>query len=291
MKLAAIGDIHGFWDEHDTAYFNNSDYNGLLFTGDLGRITGDSGVAAHLSKLTKPAWMVPGNHDGATLLQLGAEIKNKPLLCELAAIGMQRRVNALAKKLLPVDLCSYALKSLDSDLALLVARPHAMGGDRFYFQPYVKKQLGIDSFAASAAKLKTLVDQAPERLIVLSHNGPAGLGDTADAPFGNDFRPEAGDFGEPDVREAIDYARQTGRQVLAVVAGHMHHRNPKTKAVRNTWANDGQTLYINAAKVARISKKDNSRHHVRLVIEQSQVIADAVYVSADGDELRTEPLR
>src|SRR5699024_1861900 len=151
-----------------------------------------------------------------------------------------------------------------------------------YYRGYLKRHYGVANFEASSDRLKALVDQAPERLIILAHNGPAGLGAHPDAPFGSDFNPAYGDFGDPDLRNAIDHARANGRRVLAVVAGHMHHRNLKTKAERETWAHDGATLYINAARVPRMRRDGSHRHHIALHINAAGLRAEALFVSRAG---------
>jgi len=282
MKLAVIGDIHGFWDNRDTAFFNHSDYDGLLFVGDLARMTNSLPVARELAGLTLPAWVMPGNHDAVTLMQPMAEIRNRRLLRELACIGMARRVRRLAQALDPVRLRGYTVEQIGHDLGLLSARPHAMGPNHFHYRRYLKRHFGVGDFKASAARLCELVDQAPANLVVLAHNGPAGLGDAPDAPFGCDFDPALGDFGDPDLRVAIDHARATGRRVLAVVAGHMHHRNRKAGIERATWAHDGETLYINAARVPRMRRDGSHRHHVALAIHATAVTAHTVFVDACG---------
>lgn len=283
MKLAVIGDIHGFWDDRDTAFFNASDYDGLLFVGDFARWTNSLPVARRLADLTRPAWAIPGNHDAVSASQLMAEIKGRRLMRALTGIGMNYRVRKLASALGPVQLRGFSLDKLSEGLGLLTARPHAMGPDRFYYQGYLKRRFGVADYAASSKKLKALVDQAPERLIILAHNGPAGLGEAPDAPFGNDFKPDYGDFGDPDLRDAIDYARRSGRQVLAVVAGHMHHRNRKTGNYRKTWAQDGETLHINAAQVPRIKRKTGLRHHIALIVDDLSLTAETLWVTDQGE--------
>lgn len=282
MILAVIGDIHGFWDDRDTAFFNASNYDGLLFVGDFARWTNSLPVARMLAGLTRPAWAIAGNHDAVSKTQLMAEIKNRRLIRTVTGLGMDRRVRALATALGPVRLNAYSMDALDDNLSLLTARPHAMGPDRFYYKGYLKRQYGVVSYADSTARLKTLVDQAAERIIILAHNGPSGLGDAVDAPFGNDFNPEYGDFGDPDLRAAIDYARAGGRQVLAVVAGHMHHRNRKTGVVRKTWDHDGETLYLNTARVPRMKRDGSRRHHIALTISDAKLSAETVFVSHAG---------
>ena len=48
MKFGVIGDIHGFWDERDTAFFNASDYDMLLLVGDFARVANSLPVARQL---------------------------------------------------------------------------------------------------------------------------------------------------------------------------------------------------------------------------------------------------
>lgn len=283
MRLAVIGDIHGFWDARDTAFFNDSDYDALLFVGDLPHLTGGLGIARELAHLDKPAWLIPGNHDGVTAPQLLAELKGWRALRRSTAHGMARRVRRLARAMEPVRLRGFTLETLDDGLGLLVARPHAMGPDKFYYGSYIKRRFGVRDFEDSAETLKSLVAAAPQRLLVLAHNGPAGLGDTPDAPWGCDFSTEFGDFGDPDLRAAIDHAHETGRRVEAVVAGHMHHRS-KNGSERHTAAQANGTLYINAACVSRHRKQASRRHHVCLQIDDNACRAETVWVDADGHE-------
>lgn len=291
MKLAVIGDIHSFWDDRDTAYFNRSDYDGLLFVGDLPRLTGSRSVTQMLSELDKPAWLIPGNHDGVTAPQLLAELKGWRWLARLGALGMRRRMRRLRRHLGPVRLCGFEMITLAEDLGLLVARPHAMGPDRFYYRAFLRKRYGINDFRGSAATLKSLVDLAPRRLIVLAHNGPAGLGDQPDAPWGCDFSPAHGDFGDPDLREAIDHAGASGRQVLAVAAGHMHLTHKTTGARRQAWARQDGILYVNAAAVPRIREDGARRRHVALEIGDGAAEAAFVDVDESGNHVAETPLR
>lgn len=290
MRLGVIGDIHGFWDEADTAYFNAAGYDQLLFVGDFARIAGAVPVARGLAGLTTPAWAIAGNHDGVSVFQLLAELKNRPLMRRLGAIGMTRRVRAMARAMAPVRLGGYNAAPLGDDLGLLIARPHAMGADRFYYRSYLKKRFGIGDYAASAARLRALVDDSPRDLILLAHNGPAGLGDTPQSPFGCDFAPENGDFGDPDLRNAIDHARRSGHRVRAVLAGHMHHRSKHSGEWRDTVANDGDTLYLNCARVPRIEKHGARRHHIALSVEADRVQADEVFVDDQGREIERSML-
>ena len=71
-----IGDLHGSWDDWDVSYFNNSDYDLLLFTGDLGSGTGEAGVrvARSIARLAKQALVLPGNNDVQFQTAIAAEL-------------------------------------------------------------------------------------------------------------------------------------------------------------------------------------------------------------------------
>ena len=64
MKLGIIGDIHGFWGPEDVKWFNESDRDAILFTGDLAGFRHEAmlRVARSIGELEKPAILVPGNH-------------------------------------------------------------------------------------------------------------------------------------------------------------------------------------------------------------------------------------
>lgn len=290
LELACIGDIHGFWDRNDTQYFNRSDYHGLLFTGDLPRLTHAPPVARRLADLRKPAWMIPGNHDGPSALQLLAELKGWQSLCDQGAKTMPQRMCALQAALGPVQLGGYKLFALHNDIALITARPHAMGPDRFYFRKYMAQAHAVTSYEDSAARLKSLVDQAPSKLVFLAHNGPSGLGDNASDIWGCDFSPRFGDFGDRDLRIAIDYAQACGKQVLAVIAGHMHHRHKRGDGMREPAVRQAGVLYINAASVARIKAKGQRRHHVALSLGADGAQAYEMWVNRDGEIVQRKAL-
>ncbi len=290
ISLACIGDVHGFWDSADTDYFNRSSYQGLLFTGDLPRFTNAVPVARRLAHLTKPAWLIPGNHDGPSALQLLAELKGWKSLCDRGADTMPQRMQALDKALGAIQLGGYKLFDITPQLGLITARPHAMGPDRFYFRRYMTQAHAVRNDEDSTQKLKQLVDQAPQQLIFLAHNGPSGLGDRSTDIWGCDFSPEFGDFGDRDLRNAIDYAQAQGKQVVAVVAGHMHHRHKRGGGVREPAVRRDGVLYINAASVARIRGKGTRRHHVALELHGRKIEAYERWVDAQGLIVAENPL-
>lgn len=290
IRLACIGDIHTFWDSADTQYFNQSHYDGVLFTGDLPRFTDSVPVARRLASLRKPAWLIPGNHDGPTPLQFIAELKGWNHVCNWYGRSMPRRVRAIRQALGPIQCGGYQRYDLADDTALITARPHAMGPNRFYFRRYLQDAFGVSNFEDSTRVLTSLIDQAPQRLVFLAHNGPAGLGDDASDIWGCDFSAEFGDFGDPDLRAAIDYAQHIGKQVLAVVAGHMHHHRKQDGGQRKKAVQQDGVLYINAARVARVRQQGELRHHVELTLDAASASARECWVDSHGAMIETAEL-
>lgn len=292
LKLALIGDIHSFWTDFDTDYFNQSDYDILLFTGDLPKLVGGVPDAKKLSKLTKPGIVIPGNHDACTIPQFLAELKNWQSLCKLTSIGQASRVKRLQKALGPLQLGGYSIHPLNDDTACIVARPHSMGGDRMYFTSYLKSQFGVASINDSTNKLCRLIDEAPKNLIFLAHNGPAGLGQKPTDIYGCDFNPALGDFGDEDLKQAVNYAKNQKKNVKAVVAGHMHHHlkgaNEEHKKGRYWNQVKDDVLYINAARVPRIFKTDKNNinspvvhHHICLTIGENTIFEEMLLMRED----------
>jgi uncharacterized protein (TIGR04168 family) len=278
--IAVIGDLHGSWDDWDARYFGASEYDLLLFTGDLGSGTLDNGVrvARSIGRLTKPAYVMPGNNDVRDAPKIAAEIGHQRGLSALLQMGAAPRAGAGQ-----VRLCGFSLHPLElagRTITLLAARPHALGGGEFSFPERLLETYGVPTLEASARKLRELVESVstPE-LIILAHNGPTGLGAAAGDLWGCDFRAEASDWGDPDLAEAIAHARRLDRRVLAVVAGHMH--SPTHGGETRSWQLRRQgTLYVNPARVPRIFEDEQGRHrhHVALEVGPESVSAREVLV-------------
>lgn len=284
--IGVIGDVHLFWDDEDIAFFNRSDYELLLFVGDLSGYTQVLGrrVARSLRKLRVPAMCIPGNHDGLHALQLGAEIAPRAhLLRHAFCRGQTRRCQRLDRALGHVELVGYERRRLSlggMPLNVVVGRPHSIGGRRLACLRYLASEFGVDSMDASIDRLKALVDACDEApILFLAHNGPSGLGDRADSIWGCDFRRKEEDWGDRDLEEAVRYAQGEGRSVLAAVAGHMHRKTKSGKRRPAKVEKDG-VLYVNAAEVPRHRKVDGvkKRHHVRLTLTHGSARAQDVWV-------------
>lgn len=296
LRLAVVGDIHLFWTPRDSEWFASAGYDRVLIVGDLGDYSqrGVLRVARLIGRLGPNALVFPGNHDGVALPALIGELLGALPLVRLGTVGQERRVESLRRACSPAVLCGYSTHRVSREgfsLSIIAARPHAMGG-RLSFAPYMERTCRVRTLADSARRLAELVDRAPdEHLVFFAHNGPAGLGDAPDSIWGCDFRRGGGDWGDPDLAYAIDYARAAGRRVLAVVAGHMHHRL-RTGGWRRWHERRDGTLYINAARVPRIFRADGRLvgHHVELELTPEGARAREVLVPQDPPSSgRTEP--
>lgn len=279
LTLAVVGDVHLHFNKRDVEYFNASEYDVILFTGDLINYRGSelSKVTQALQLLTVPSFIIPGNHDCGNVLQLVAELFQSDLLRSVTSLGHTRYEAALRSTIGSVQFTGYSRHLLPGKGVELVAvRPYSMGGPRLSFGPHLRTHFNVSSLEASMKRLEKVIDEtSATNLIFLGHNGPSGLGASRNDIWGCDFKKDEGDFGDPDYEHAIRYARAQGKCVRAVIGGHMH-RWLKGGGERQ-WALelDG-TLYINAANVPRIRKEatHDRHHHVEVAIGDTVTYRD-----------------
>lgn len=266
VKIALIGDIHLAFNDTDVTFFNRSDYDLLLFVGDLARYRYRETLqmARVMAKLEKTAVYIPGNHDTVTSFQMLGEIKSWPWLKWLSSVGHTRRVRRTKQLLGNVVLGGYqthpfSINNIPFDI--ITARPFAFGESGLSYPHYLKRHFGVGSEADSIAKLKRCVDAAQSgRILFLAHTGPFGLGNGRSDIWGIDYKPNEGDNGDKDLQAAIAYAKAEGKQVLGVCAGHMHHKVRKA-GLRSWHVIQDDTHYVNAARVPRIFEKNGRMHH------------------------------
>ena len=282
-RIALVGDLHAAWDDADAAYFGSSDYHKVLITGDLGNSGRGNGVkiAQSLSRMARDTLVMPGNNDARDYAAIVAELHYQAGRSELlAGLVSSRRGFTTGFR---VQICGYSLHPMNLDglaLTLVAARPFAMGGSDLSFADEVRELFQIDSIETSTERLKALVDAVDtEHVMFFAHNGPSGLGVSRESPFGRDFHPEAGDWGDSDLSEAIAHAKRRGHTVLCVLAGHMHWT--LRGGGSRTWnvVEDG-VLYVNAARVPRHAPQDRGirRHHLALTLTAEGASVEEVWV-------------
>jgi len=284
IRFGIIGDLHTHWDEVDLWQFGESDYHLLYFVGDLGGGLPESTlrVARSIAGLRQPTLVMPGNNDTVDIQELAAELALQDGVSRILAIT--RGGDGAGSD---VRLCGYSLHELRApgvSVDLIAARPHSMGGASLSFHDYMADTYGIESLEDSARRLRELVDAAcADDLIFLGHNGPTGLGGEPHDIWGCDFKPGGGDWGDPDLEDAIAYAHSIGKRVLAVVAGHMHLRTKQ--GIERPWRMEREgTLYVNSARVPRIFSGEGGtrRHHLAMLISAEGVVVEEVLLEESG---------
>lgn len=295
-QIAIIGDVHEQWGAADNAYFNSSDYDLLLFVGDLTSIASlrrTPSIATRLSRLRKQALLIAGNHDVHKLVQLVAEVLDHERLMWWSGARHAAFHERLQQWIAPVTLCGYSTHFFrfgDIAFDVVAARPCSMGSSasnngtggegfrkRLNFARMLRDVYGVHSLAQSAALLKACVDRATsQRILFLAHNGPTGLGSQPDDLWGRDFGEEAGgDWGDEDLRVAIDYAQAQGKRVEVVAAGHMHLHTKQGE--ERPWLREKDGVkYINAARVPRVRRA--GRHHVRVTLHEEGAEAEEIFI-------------
>jgi uncharacterized protein (TIGR04168 family) len=279
VRIAVIGDVHARWDRRDSEALDALGYDLVVFVGDLpDRLHLHTlAVARRIATLRTRALLVPGNHDGTTPWGVLAEALHH--LTERPGLGrrVERRLAALQRALGPVALAGYSVHPLpDHDVTVIAGRPHAMDGRRLSFAQALARCHGVSSMAGSITRMRELIEASSGDLVFVAHNGPLGLGGERDAPFSLS---RGGDLGDPDLADAVTWARHQGRHVVAVAAGHLHHHGTDRR-----WQveRDG-VLYVNAARVPRVLRRDGRelRHHVELNIEGGRATAREVLLPSE----------
>lgn len=285
VRFAIIGDLHDHWNDFDAEHLNASDYDGLFFVGDLGRGPETSRrISRSITRLELPTLVMPGNADAPHADSLDAEFSVRRGMDRL--FDAARSAGAAPRDFGGVRLCGYSLhrpRLPGLDFTVIAGRPFSMGGPELTFGPELHARFGIDSLEDSAKRLIDLVDRAEtDDLVFLAHNGPHGLGAGPTDPWGCDFMPDGGDWGDLDLTEAIAHARRAGRRVLAVVAGHMH-LDVRGHAGERTWLRrEDDVLYVNPARVPRIVSHEGGQrsHHVALTLGPAGAEAEEIFVES-----------
>jgi uncharacterized protein (TIGR04168 family) len=280
LSLAVIGDVHLHWDEQDVNYFNQSNYDLLLFVGDIASYNHRRSLQVYeqIGKLSGRALVMLGNHDGVRASQLVAEVvQATPRLLGLLSRGQEKKIQQIRDALGNVLLVGYSLhhyRIRGYSFAVIVGRPLTLGGEDIGYVSYLRRAYGVDSMESSGRKLRSLVDQTTaEHLIFLGHNGPAGLGEKREDIWGCDFKKSEGDYGDPDLKQAVDYAVSRGKKVWSVIAGHMHHR--MRGGDKRAWlVQKSGITYVNAARVPRIFEDERGKkhHHISIHIDPAHVV-------------------
>ncbi len=244
-KIAVVGDVHDLWDEGDQQALKALEVDLVLLVGDFGNEAVE--VVRAIASLDLPKAVILGNHDAwFTATSWGRGLR-----------GLDRtdRVQQQLELLGEAHVGYGKLDFPQWQLTVVGGRPFSWGGPIWKNRSFYQQRFGVTSFAESTGKIVAAAQTACyETIILIGHCGPQGLGDQAESICGKDWNPIGGDYGDPDLTDAIDQTRALTKQIPLVAFGHMHHSLRHTKArlrdrlVTDAWG----TVYLNAASVPRI---------------------------------------
>jgi len=256
IKIAVVGDVHEHWQEEDEEALLNLGVDLVLFVGDLGNES--IPVVTKIAKLSIPKAVILGNHD-AWFSATDFGRKKCPYNRTLED-RVQQQLDLLGN-------CHVGYSKLDFPqwyISIVGSRPFSWGGSQWRCEDFYRQRYGINNFQESTAKIMAQVEQTTtNNLIFIGHNGPSGLGANPEDMCGKDWHPLGGDFGDPDLQNAIALSRELGKKVIFVTFGHMHHDLRYTKTIlRKMIKQDEQkTIYLNAASTPRIKQFNGETVH------------------------------
>jgi uncharacterized protein (TIGR04168 family) len=279
LKIAVVGDVHDQWQQEDGIALKHLGVDLVLFVGDFGNESVD--VVRAIASVDIPKATVLGNHDAwYSATDWG---RKKCPYDRTKEDWVQQQLDLL-------DETHVGYGHLDfPDLSLTVVggRPFSWGGSEWKYSDFYQERYGIKSFEESTARIVAEVESAAYRTIIfVGHNGPTGLGNRPEDPCGKDWNPLGGDFGDPDLAEAISQTLSTGKTVPLIAFGHMHHSLRHTKKIqrKHIFRNPDGTIYLNAASVPRIvGEGSETRRNFSIVLMEEHAVSQASLIWLGND--------
>lgn len=285
VKLVVIGDVHDQWGDEDEIALEYLQPDVVIFVGDIGNENVE--LIRRIAALSLRKVVVLGNHDAwYSLTSRGRQRAIKAALQSSSLKNFSDNTERIVEMLdcLGDDHIGYSVSSArDLGIVLAGGRPFSKGGMHWSaVEEFYRTYYDIHSLDDSTTRiLDGFLDEATSDLclVVVAHNGPAGLGGNQEDPCGIDFMEPADDFGDPDLDDALDIASSCGRIASLVLFGHMHH-TLKKGGYRNMVAVDESrgTVYLNAAVVPRVKTVQKGedievkcRHFLQVGLADGQV--------------------
>jgi uncharacterized protein (TIGR04168 family) len=292
LKIAIVGDVHDQWEREDGIALKQLGVDLVLFVGDFGNESVE--VVREIAALDLPKAVVLGNHDAwYTATEWG---RKKCPYDRSQENRVQAQLDILGSTHIGYDKLDFPA----FNLTVVGGRPFTWGGPDFRFAEICQELYGVSTIEASATKIFQAVKNAAyETIIFLGHNGPSGLGNLPEDPCGKDWLPVGGDYGDPDLAEAIALSITAGKTVPLVAFGHMHHelRHLKEKQRRAIFKSPDGRIYFNTASVPRIKAVNGAKlRNFSLVslVNGSVTRASLAWVGNDfqivSEEIFYEPL-
>ena len=273
-RIAIVGDVHDFWDEGDEAALRQLGVDLVLLVGDFGNESVE--VVRSIAQLGLPKAVILGNHDA---WYSATEWGRKKCPYD------RQQEDRVQQQLDLLNEAHVGYGKLDCPalgLTVVGGRPFSWGGSTWKNESFYQSRYGVKSFEESTDRILAAVRSAAyETVIFIGHCGPTGLGDSAEDPCGKDWQPIGGDYGDPDLAEAIAQARKLGKSIPLVAFGHMHHqlRHTKERLRKSIDVHSTGTVYLNAANVPRIKQTERGTiRNFSLVTLQAGKVSEASLV-------------
>ena len=246
ITIAVVGDVHDRWSAADNLALQHLNIDLVLFVGDFGNEAVE--VVREIAAVSIPKAVIMGNHDA--WYSASSWGQQKAPYDRSKEDRVQQQLDLLGEAHVGFDKLDFS----QFDVSVVGSRPFSWGGDTWRNSQFYRDRYSIKSFQESTEKIiASAQNAAHETLIFIAHNGPTGLGKTTESICGRDWKVEGGDYGDPDLTEAIAQVQSSGKSIPLVTFGHMHHelKNPRGKRRKIVEVRD-KTVYLNAACVPRV---------------------------------------
>ena len=280
IGIAIVGDVHDQWEAADEIALRRLNVDLVLFVGDFGNESVE--LVARLATLDLPKAAIFGNHDAwYTASDWG---RSKSPYDPMVEDRVQQQTDLLGASYVGYGKLDFP----DLNLSVVGSRPFSWGGPTWKYNDFYKTRYGVDSFAASTQRMVEVAGTAScEHLIIIGHNGPTGLGEEPESICGKDWGEIlGGDYGDPDLAEAIAILQSQGKSIPLVTFGHMHHklRHTKERLRQPIVVRPDGIVYLNAARCPRIiSTIERTLRNFSLVtmVDGKVTQAGLVWMTAD----------
>ncbi|MBD2777667.1 TIGR04168 family protein [Iningainema tapete] len=279
LKIAVVGDVHDQWEEEDGIALKHLEVDLVLFVGDFGNESVE--VVRAIAQLDMPKAAVMGNHDAwYTATDWG---RRKCPYDRSKEDWVKQQLDLLGETQVGYSKLDFPTLNL----TVVGGRPFSWGGAEWKYADFYQQRYGVQSFEESTERILAAVNSAAyETIIFMGHNGPTGLGSSAEDPCGRDWHPIGGDFGDPDLAAAISQTLNTGKTIPLVTFGHMHHtlRHTKKAPRKRIFTSPEGTIYLNAASVPRIvDQGGDKQRNFSIVLLQNGIVSQVSLIWVGND--------
>ena len=277
ITIAVVGDVHNLWDETDELALKHLGVDLVLFVGDFGNESLE--IVSKIARVQLPKAVIMGNHDA--WYTASAWGRKRAPYDRTKEDRVQQQLDLLGEAHVGFGKLDFP----QFNLSVVGGRPFSWGGSNWRNQDFYRRRFGVNSFAESTARIVEAAQNATgDRLIFIGHSGPFGLGDRPEDICGRDWKPSGGDYGDPDLAEAIAQVRKLGKAIPLVTFGHMHDRLKVRSDRRRTMVcDDRETVYLNGAFTPRIiEERSKLRRNFSLVSLENGLVSQIALVWLDS---------